>query len=224
MRWTVVSASVLVAVLIFGLVAAHTDFIDHLELPVVQWFSHHHSDAATSAANLAVLVFEPFTGAVILLAVALVILAVTRRMWPTVMFLVMTFGTLAGAQVLKWLVQRDRPPLSALADPPPADPTFSFPSGHTTVATVLVVALVMVVPGAWKWLVGVAGGMIVLMVAVSRFYLGSHYPSDVVAAILVGTAGVVLLRIMCAHLIVQPILRKRSSAELDRPAVSQESR
>jgi undecaprenyl-diphosphatase len=214
----------LAVVLGFGLVVADTSVVDHFELPVVQWFSHHHSELGTALANTVVAIFEPLVGAVILVALALVILAVTRRAWPAVMFLVMTFGTLAGAQLLKWLVQRDRPPLSALADPPPADPTYSFPSGHTTVATVLVVALVMVVPGAWKWLVGVVGGVVVLVVACSRFYLGSHYPSDVIASILVGIAGVVLLRILCAHLVGRPILRKRAEARTAPAPVPEQSR
>lgn len=222
--WAVASVAILSAVLVFGLLAAHTSVVDRLELPIVQWFSGHHSGVATGVANTVVVVFEPLVGAVLLILIGAVILAATRRLWPATMFLLMTFGTLVGAQVMKWLVQRDRPPLAALADPPPADPTSSFPSGHTTVAAVLLVALVMVVPGAWKWLVGVAGGVMVLVVAWSRFYLGSHYPSDVIASILVGMVGVVLFRIVGAHLIVQPILLRRARKQPEPALVPQEPR
>ena len=163
-------------------------------------------------------------GAVLIVLVALLIFGRTRRVWPAAMFLLMTFGTLAGAQVLKWLVQRDRPPLSALADPPPADPTFSFPSGHTTVVTVLVVALVLIVPRTWKWLTAMAGGVIVLIVAWTRVYLGSHYPSDVIASILVGVAGVMLLRVLGAQLIVQPVLRMQARKREVSGSVAQGSR
>ena len=208
--WGTVSAAALVAVLVFGLVAAHMSIIDRAELPIVQWFSLHHFSVGTAIANGVVVVFEPLIGAVVIVVVGVLILAATRRMWPPALFLLLTFGTLAGAQVLKWLVQRDRPPLSALADPPAADPTYSFPSGHTTVATVLVVALLIVVPGGWKWLTGVVGGAVVVLVAVSRVYLGAHYPSDVIASILVGIAGVVLLRIVCCNLIVPLVRRLRS--------------
>ena len=158
--WGIVSAGVRVAVLVFGLIAAHMSVIDGAELPIVQWFNLHHFSVGTAIANGVVVVFEPLIGAVVIVVVGVLILAATRRMWPPALFLLMTFGTLAGAQVLKWLVQRDRPPLSALVDPPAADPTYSFPSGHTTVATVLVVALLIVVPGGWKWLTGVVGGAV----------------------------------------------------------------
>ena len=69
--------------------------------------------------------------------------------------------------------------------------TYSFPSGHTAGATVFygfLAAFLLSHPRAqpWRgWIVAVAVAMIVL-VGVSRIYLGVHYLTDVVAALVEG--------------------------------------
>ncbi|MBQ6823790.1 MAG: phosphatase PAP2 family protein [Clostridia bacterium] len=70
----------------------------------------------------------------------------------------------------------------------PAEDGFSFPSGHVTAAMAGVTALVL----AWrkKWMP--LGFLYVIVMAFSRNYLMAHFPSDVVAAVLIGAfSGVV---------------------------------
>ena len=64
---------------------------------------------------------------------------------------------------------------------PPPDP-HSFPSGHTLNAVVLAMSLAFLVP----WLAPLALFWIIMM-GLARVVLGLHYPSDVVAGILLGT-------------------------------------
>lgn len=70
----------------------------------------------------------------------------------------------------------------------PAETTYSFPSGHAmgsmTIATVLVLLCWSVrTPWGWKWRwpVTVLATTFVLLVGLSRIYLGVHYPSDILA-------------------------------------------
>jgi undecaprenyl-diphosphatase len=90
-------------------------------------------------------------------------------------------------QIVKPRVARPRPFLADVAaarvvqQPPPTTP--SFPSGHTASAVVGAMSLSRVWPMARPalWLLG-AG------IALSRVYVGVHYPSDILAGALLGLA------------------------------------
>lgn len=67
-----------------------------------------------------------------------------------------------------------------------------FPSGHTTVATVLALTLIPYLPKKLRWLPIVW----IVAVAISRLYLGVHLPLDVVGGFLVGLLVVSVVRII----------------------------
>jgi undecaprenyl-diphosphatase len=101
-------------------------------------------------------------------------------------------GAMLISDWIKLLVSRPRPPVEYLQ----AVAGSSFPSGHATQASAFWFSLVFVLPaaGASPKLTRVAAGLallIVLAVAASRVYLGVHYPSDVVAGLLLGTGWAV---------------------------------
>ncbi len=100
--------------------------------------------------------------------------------------------SLGGAMLIsnwvKLLVSRPRPSVEHLQ----AVTGSSFPSGHATQASAFWFSLVFVLPaaGASSTLTRVVAGLvlvIVLVVAASRVYLGVHYPSDVIAGMLLGS-------------------------------------
>jgi undecaprenyl-diphosphatase len=96
--------------------------------------------------------------------------------------------------LLKRGVARARP--DAL-EPLVVEHGFSFPSGHallsaTAFGIVAVLVLRSRLPGGARQLVAALLALLVLLVGVSRIYLGVHYPSDVLAGWIAGLAVVVL--------------------------------
>jgi membrane-associated phospholipid phosphatase len=109
-----------------------------------------------------------------------VVLLVLRRWRPALaLLLLVPLKLVAERQVLKQLVERQRPgqtvPHPILRDVPPAG--LSFPSGHAIVAAATLVIL-------WPYL-GRTGRIVATLLAVgvgvARIYLGAHNPLDVVA-------------------------------------------
>ena len=73
----------------------------------------------------------------------------------------------------------------------------SFPSGHTTAAATIAVALLFVVPARHRLAAAVVGFLLTAAVGISVMVLSWHYPSDVLGALLVvGTWAFAILAVL----------------------------
>lgn len=119
--------------------------------------------------------------------------------WGPVFAAVVPAGMLVNL-ALKHIVHRPRPPLEGFSG---VWATYGFPSGHTAGATLFYVALAAYFMGhaaghtvgfaRQAWLAAAAVAAITL-VGFSRVYLGEHYLSDVLGAVLLGVAWLSLCR------------------------------
>jgi undecaprenyl-diphosphatase len=102
------------------------------------------------------------------------------RMRREAVFVTLSVGGAAFFNALaKALFQRPRP---ALWRSPSPEADYGFPSGHAMLSLALAVALALLF---WKrprhWPALVVGAAWVLLIGMSRLYLGVHFPSDVLA-------------------------------------------
>ncbi|MFD7919994.1 phosphatase PAP2 family protein [Streptomyces sp. NPDC059740] len=119
-----------------------------------------------------------------------VVLWVARRRVDAVRVLFLIGGTLAVAFAAKLLIHEHRPPQRLWLIPP--DNAQSFPSGHTAVATALVLTVIFLTRGAWRYLFVVLGAVAVVGVAFARMYLGVHYLPDVMGGFTSGLGSLLL--------------------------------
>lgn len=116
-----------------------------------------------------------------------------ERYWVVALWL-SVFGGLLLNKTLKLIFHRARP---RFRDAVQLLTSYSFPSGHTMIATVFYGALAaFVIAGSKGWaqrILAAAGAItLILLVAFSRVYLGAHYLSDVLGAMAEGFAWVAL--------------------------------
>jgi undecaprenyl-diphosphatase len=98
------------------------------------------------------------------------------------------WATLGVGFLIKLFIGRARP-LTEYAANLRVD-TFSFPSGHASGATIAYGLLAYLawhlLPQPFGYIAAVILGLLVIVIGVSRIYLGAHFPSDVIAGWLLG--------------------------------------
>lgn len=112
--------------------------------------------------------------------IALVFALAWKRRLRAGLFAAIALGGSALLNIAtKQLYARDRPSLWESIAP---ESNYSFPSGHAMGSMTLALVLaVLVWRTRWRWPVVAVMAVFVVMVGLSRVYLGVHYPSDILA-------------------------------------------
>lgn len=112
----------------------------------------------------------------------------TRRAGLTAL-LAVVFGAFATNVVIKNLVMRPRPFIfdPSLTPLVTTNDMNSFPSGHTTAAFAAATGWFLGMPRAWRWRGAVF--LTAVLMGASRMYVGMHYPTDVLAGMVIGVAA-----------------------------------
>ena len=164
-----------------------------VDLQVAQWFHAHAMAPVTRAMLVVTHLHDP--SSVIAAVLLLALLLAFRRNWYWLIAVGLSVPLGMGLNVLmKYAFQRARP---GFDDPLLVLTTYSFPSGHVAGATLfygVLAALLVSRVAAWRWrlLIVLTALFMVLLVALTRLYLGVHYLSDVLAAFAEGVAWLAL--------------------------------
>lgn len=148
-----------------------------------------HMRTSAQSALFSVLTFAASSASCAVFLIVLILASWrARQLWLPVLFAGAFLLSTAVSTATKHLVQRPRPDRSLGLV---TENSFSFPSGHTLTATVilglLAYLLVRVVRSyVARLLVLLVAVTLVLMVGLSRVYLGVHYPSDVLGSFALG--------------------------------------
>lgn len=172
------------------------------DLPVAQWLQSLATPWLDTVMNGVTILGMTYVAGASILAVA-VAFALARR-WPEVAAFLGATVMEGAIQLLKSLIGRPRPP-EELLRVLESGSSGSFPSGHAYHAVIFGgLMLALVVPGIRpRWLRSAVAALVLLLViaiALSRVYLGAHWPSDVLGSVALGIPSVALLVYLCRRL------------------------
>jgi undecaprenyl-diphosphatase len=194
-------AGKLVAVLVLALAIAEISLVTRLDVALTReihgWTVGWLTALVSGVSDLAA------TGTVMWVTLAALLALIWHRHWRGAAALALAVVTTqATVAIAKALMTRPRPAEEmAVSDPS----GWSFPSGHSASAVALYVMLGLIATTIWRRklppaIVFALAGTIVLLVGLSRVYLGAHYPTDVVAGWLTGGIVVVASWAACSRL------------------------
>ena len=157
-----------------------------IDLTISDWVQSARSAATDWMVVLVTLLGD--ATALTLIAISVVLALLLRRAWAAAGLSALAFiSTPIIVKLIKTFIGRERP----TADLYSGVESFSFPSGHMTNSTVIYGALAIFAAHALK---GVpqklaVGGFVLLiaLIGFSRVYLGAHWPSDVIGAVLLAS-------------------------------------
>src|SRR3954471_17282728 len=159
------------------------------DVAVLEWMHQHNSPLLP---QLATELTYLGTGTVVLMIVAVAALFLwhTKHKHSARLLLAAVAGNIILNGVLKLFFHRARPTVFEWQTTAVSS---SFPSGHAMSATVCYGTVAYLVMRLQKhhWsrvLTGTAAVILILLICATRLSLGLHYPSDVIAGILVGLA------------------------------------
>ena len=130
---------------------------------------------------------------IIFLMILFLLISIRIKKIPIIINVII-LGEVLLNNIVKIIVRRDRPKLINLVE----EKTFSFPSGHTMVSVVLYGFLIYLINKSkinnkLKCLLISLLSILILLIMISRIYLGAHYFSDVLAGLSLALAYLLII-------------------------------
>ena len=151
----------------------------------------------------------------ITLALVVALWELYRRHYARALVMASSLIAMPAFFLVKETIQRTRPITEFVAQHGLHD--YSFPSGHST-GTMAVYGMILVL--AYSHLIGkvriaivTACTLIIVLVGLTRVYLGAHFPTDVLGGWLLGVAIISLLRSLSLFIAKHRHLSKRRAIE-----------
>jgi undecaprenyl-diphosphatase len=156
---------------------------------VIRWIQGHHSPLLDRV-MIEVTALGTGTTVLMIVVVAALFLTLTQHKYSAILLLVATSGGLALNGILKLGFDRPRPSIFV---PAVHTVSSSFPSGHAMSSAIVYGTVAYLAARLhrrrWaRWVVMMFALIVIVLISFSRMYLGVHYPSDVLAGVVIGLA------------------------------------
>lgn len=178
---------------IFSVLMLFTPSLNPFDLVMVEWMSQHRTvQLNTISTTLSAIGGMPF---VLFLTTIWCLYQAWYKKYTNVVFISLgLIGSIATAWLLKYIISRPRPPeIYHLVQSYGA----SFPSAHSVYAATLgCLAIYLSLEHPKHRLIWLCAFIWLLIMGISRIYLGVHFPSDVLAGWSIGFIWITLLHML----------------------------
>lgn len=165
--------------------------LEPFNIAVEQMVSHLRTPFLTTLMLAITNVGSPFILSILAILISIIIV-INRDTYDTLLFMVSITFSIISFTVLKGMIHLPRPTGSLVNIS-----SWSFPSGHSTVATAFFFSIAYTFFGKIKTSLGKVllvsfSISAVILISISRIYLGAHYALDVLGGIALGLLSVSL--------------------------------
>jgi len=206
--WTLILVGIIFLVM-FGIVSwgvyFESSWVHSLDMSMIEMIQSNVTETKTTILSLLTEVGN--IRLVIVLTIILAILLFVKKWYAAGLWFggTILFCAAIITKILKEVFNRTRPDFLQLVE----KTSESFPSGHATATTIfyglLGLALILLTTKVWKKIViGFITLTLIGFILITRIYLGVHFPTDVIAGFLYGSASV-LISIGVYQLVGQPL-------------------
>jgi membrane-associated phospholipid phosphatase len=181
------------------------DLVGRTDRSVERWFAHHRERELNEGTLVATYMAETVTVVIVGLVVVVGARIAYKRWREPLLVVAAVAGEVVIFLAITLLVHRPRPGVSHLDIAPP---TSSYPSGHTAASVALYGSLALLAiqrfrAALLKRLLIALAFLAPVAVGVARLYRGMHYPTDVLAGLLLGATWLLVavtgVRLGAAH-------------------------
>lgn len=182
------AAAVLLGLFAVTARAVQINSIGAFDMPIINTVQGAETDPLTAVMSAFTIIGSTKT-ALVLVILFLAILAAKKLYSQAAFAAVVIGGTAVLNQGLKFIFQRPRPEIHRIIDAG----GYSFPSGHTMMAFSIYAVIAYIIwhhvkNAAVRTLVALFAVLMIFMIAVSRIYLGVHFPSDIAGGVFLSAA------------------------------------
>jgi len=193
-RWPVLYISLTLAVsgfmlVLFSELAWKTVFRQTMSVfdNVIIWFIRYFASPNLDQIMTLITTLGNGSTYILLVLAILTVLALCQRWIELAGLVICLSGSAVLNELLKHMFMRTRPADFRLI----TATGYSFPSGHAMVSLCFYGIMAFLIARnihSWRWrlALGIGAALLIIIIGVSRIYLGVHYPSDVVAGYMAG--------------------------------------
>lgn len=138
-------------------------------------------------------IITSFAGIPFMIITALVVLIIKKLKHIRYFIILNLINDVLLNNILKLIFKRERPIDLMLVE----ESGYSFPSGHTMVATIFYGFIIYLINKSninkkIKVLLNITLTLLIILIGISRIYLGVHYATDVIASYLIGISYLII--------------------------------